>query len=278
MKIPAPAVFATFFLAGAACAQKPPTCDAPAVQQQVKEVFYTQMLNNGRAARAERFADPYSGTPAAFQAGIERARPRLQPEIKLLETVDQGYHDQAKARLCQATLVVADNRAYAVAARYFVQRTTDGSPKIATEFLLPGGGGAGSFNAMIAYFDHFYEIAFRRDTNTESPRKTPIPSAPVTGDASSTKSPSAAEPTQVQRPEWCSKAGTHVERMICADDGLSALDAQMYAAYKAAEAAAADKKVFYAVSRAWRVNRRDACTSVPCIAAAYKDRLKELGG
>lgn len=95
---------------------------------------------------------------------------------------------------------------------------------------------------------------------------------------SGSKQPAPLQAMQVQRPGWCGKAGTDVERMICADDGLSALDAKMYAAYKAAEARAVDKKAFYAVSRDWRVSRRDACKSVSCIADAYKTRLTDLGG
>jgi uncharacterized protein len=95
---------------------------------------------------------------------------------------------------------------------------------------------------------------------------------------SGSKRPAPLQTAQVQRPGWCSKAGTDVERMICADDSLSVLDAKMYVAYKTAEARAVDKKAFYAASRDWRVNRRDSCKSAACIADAYNARLGELGG
>lgn len=80
----------------------------------------------------------------------------------------------------------------------------------------------------------------------------------------------------VKRPGWCDKAGTNVEKMICADDELSALDAKLYAAFKAAEAQADDKKAFYANSRSWRIEQRDRCTTKDCIIDAYQVRLADL--
>lgn len=87
---------------------------------------------------------------------------------------------------------------------------------------------------------------------------------------------SASNGALIQRPGWCDKAGTNVEKMICADDELSALDAKLYAAFKAAEAQAEDKKAFYASSRSWRIEQRDRCTTKDCIIDAYQVRLADL--
>ncbi|VTU36138.1 OB-fold protein [Variovorax sp. PBL-E5] len=103
---------------------------------------------------------------------------------------------------------------------------------------------------------------------------TPAPSQPTMPAPSFAQASPAAEPAQ--RPGWCSKAGTSVEKMICADDELSALDTKLGAAFKIAESKADDKKAFYATSRAWRVEQRDRCTAKDCVIDAYQERLADL--
>lgn len=74
----------------------------------------------------------------------------------------------------------------------------------------------------------------------------------------------------------CKKASTLVERQICADPTLSALDDQLAAAYQRALAAAKDKQAILDQQRAWLSATRDDCSNEACLKAAYKSRLVQL--
>lgn len=148
-------------VSGAMAQGRPVPCDAPAIQLQVKETFYLQVLNAGRYERARRFTDPYTGSGEAFATGIKAAKPKLLAEVTLRAIVDQGYSDQLKARLCGATLVVASAEHMAIRAVYAIQRDITGASLIETKFdMLNGGGVLSDFNSLIAFFDHFYGVAF----------------------------------------------------------------------------------------------------------------------
>ncbi|WP_374660956.1 hypothetical protein [Inhella sp.] len=85
-------------------------------------------------------------------------------------------------------------------------------------------------------------------------------------------------PTASIRPSFdCAKASTKVETLICSEPALAQADASTTAAFKAALPAAAEQSAFRARHAEWRRKVRDACTDAPCIAAAYKARLAELG-
>jgi uncharacterized protein len=71
----------------------------------------------------------------------------------------------------------------------------------------------------------------------------------------------------------CAKAGTAVERMICADPGVSALDQRVADAYKAASAR--DPHVKEA-QREWLADTRNKCATTACLSAAYGARLEAL--
>jgi len=76
----------------------------------------------------------------------------------------------------------------------------------------------------------------------------------------------------------CVKAATDVERMICTDPALGALDGELAAAYGAAlVAAGADDARLTDDQRAW-LARRDRCADADCVAAAYRARLLALAG
>lgn len=71
----------------------------------------------------------------------------------------------------------------------------------------------------------------------------------------------------------CAKAGTKVEKMICADAELSKLDDELNVAYKAA---LQDEKQADAIKQAQKqwMKERINCSDVNCVKRAYKNRLK----
>ncbi len=73
----------------------------------------------------------------------------------------------------------------------------------------------------------------------------------------------------------CAKASTRVEKMICGDPGLSALDEQLAKAYKAALASSADKNMIKEQQRNW-LRVRDAMQGVPELTGIYQGRIQEL--
>jgi uncharacterized protein YecT (DUF1311 family) len=81
-----------------------------------------------------------------------------------------------------------------------------------------------------------------------------------------------------KKPLWapafdCGKADTDVERMICTDQSLGAMDVQMA---KAVHAAVNDAAISDA-QKTWLHDVRDACTDLNCLHTAYQQRLLELG-
>jgi|GEM_PF-2823429 len=75
----------------------------------------------------------------------------------------------------------------------------------------------------------------------------------------------------------CAKAGTAAERMICADAGLSTLDALMSGVYKAASKRCGDedKTQLQSAQLHW-LKERNACSDSACIQKKYQTRIKEL--
>ena len=73
----------------------------------------------------------------------------------------------------------------------------------------------------------------------------------------------------------CAKAGTQVERLICAQPALSSLDDQLDKVYAAARRAD-HRPALLAQQRDWLVNVRDRCTDAACVRKAYMVRLAAL--
>ena len=71
----------------------------------------------------------------------------------------------------------------------------------------------------------------------------------------------------------CARAGTPVERMICADPGVSAQDQRLADAYQAASAR--DPRV-QASQREWLAGTRNRCGTTACLSQAYAARLEAL--
>lgn len=81
-----------------------------------------------------------------------------------------------------------------------------------------------------------------------------------------------------RKPLWspafdCGKAGTDVERMICSDPGLAAMDVQLASAVRAA----ANDAAITEAQKTWLHDVRDACADTNCLHTAYQQRLLELG-
>ncbi len=74
----------------------------------------------------------------------------------------------------------------------------------------------------------------------------------------------------------CAKASTTVEKAICSNAELSALDDRLSAAYKAALTDTLDPASVKTSQREW-VKARNACKTVSCLQEAYRGRIAALG-
>ena len=74
----------------------------------------------------------------------------------------------------------------------------------------------------------------------------------------------------------CGAAVTPVEKMICSDPELGALDDEYVRAYKAARSGTGDRDAFKAASRTWIKEVRDQCETGVCLAEAYVQRIADL--
>ena len=77
----------------------------------------------------------------------------------------------------------------------------------------------------------------------------------------------------------CEKAGTKVERAVCADPELSSLDETLGRYYAAARAGLQHATTCLAADqKAWLREVRDVCKSAACLKSAYLQRLGVLDG
>jgi uncharacterized protein len=73
----------------------------------------------------------------------------------------------------------------------------------------------------------------------------------------------------------CAKAGTKIEKLICADAELSKLDEELNAAYKAVVQDKTKADVVKRVQRQW-MKERNGCADAACVKGAYEARLQSL--
>ena len=73
----------------------------------------------------------------------------------------------------------------------------------------------------------------------------------------------------------CSKAGTKVEKMICADPELSKLDGELGKAYSAALKKNSDPSTLKQQQRDW-LKERDKCDSADCLRTVYQQRIAKI--
>jgi uncharacterized protein len=74
----------------------------------------------------------------------------------------------------------------------------------------------------------------------------------------------------------CAKASNLVEKTICADKQLSALDETLAVAYKKAASIAGEAQAVKVRQRAWLNEERNKCQDATCLNSAYTKRLAEL--
>jgi hypothetical protein len=117
---------------------------------------------------------------------------------------------------------------------------------------------------------------------------TPAPLPPSPPQAQPPPSPHASPPPAVATgagPTWpprpgptfdCTTAVTRAEHLVCDDAVLSLMDWELARAFDAANRAASDPTALEREEADWRRNVRDACATLPCLEAAYKNRTAEL--
>ena len=76
----------------------------------------------------------------------------------------------------------------------------------------------------------------------------------------------------------CGRASTRIERLVCSDGELAALDGYLAAAYQQRLTQAADTEPLRAAQRAWLRDVRNRCETAACLQAAYAQRLDALEG
>lgn len=75
----------------------------------------------------------------------------------------------------------------------------------------------------------------------------------------------------------CEKAATHVERTICSDASLSALDRKLATVFRSRlEANPTRRKLIQQQQREWIATVRAACKDAECLRGVYKDRISAL--
>jgi uncharacterized protein len=75
----------------------------------------------------------------------------------------------------------------------------------------------------------------------------------------------------------CNKASTFVEKAVCSDSRLSAMDDDLGRLYKAALAGTSNSETLKSDQKAW-LSLRDQCQDSDCIKKAYGDRISALKG
>jgi uncharacterized protein len=74
----------------------------------------------------------------------------------------------------------------------------------------------------------------------------------------------------------CAKASTQVEKLICGDEKISALDDQLATTYKTASETATDKTTLKTQQKDWLKKKRNSCKDAECLTKAYQTRIDEL--
>jgi len=74
----------------------------------------------------------------------------------------------------------------------------------------------------------------------------------------------------------CTKAGSHVEKLICSNTELSKLDEKLSIAYAQKQSSSKSKNELKSSQRRWLVEKRNTCADAPCIKKAYETRLNEI--
>jgi uncharacterized protein len=74
----------------------------------------------------------------------------------------------------------------------------------------------------------------------------------------------------------CDDALQPVQRLICGDNAVSALDYRLHALYSVAQLVAHPADPLRATQQDWLTRVRDKCTDKACLTAAYRERIEGL--
>ncbi len=74
----------------------------------------------------------------------------------------------------------------------------------------------------------------------------------------------------------CAKAIIPIEKLICSDEVVSKLDADLAGAYKEAAEKINDKDALKQQQRTWLKEKRNQCSDAGCLIKAYRARIGEL--
>jgi len=112
-----------------------------------------------------------------------------------------------------------------------------------------------------------------------TPRPNPAPPPPpVVVHRPPSTPPAPPAPTASTNPSFsCADARTRGEIAVCRNPGLAALDRQMAAQFRAAQAAASpDQRALLARTRTRFLGYRDNCPTDACMAGGYRERMREI--
>lgn len=74
----------------------------------------------------------------------------------------------------------------------------------------------------------------------------------------------------------CQKASSFVEKAICQNQTLSALDDELATAYQAAQDASKNQETLKKQQFSWLKNKRNVCQTNSCLEKAYEKRIAVL--
>ena len=76
----------------------------------------------------------------------------------------------------------------------------------------------------------------------------------------------------------CNKASTAVEREICSNTQLSALDIKLSNLYRSMLNQSSEKELFRSTQRKWLGDRNKCATDTACLISSYTTRINQLSG
>jgi uncharacterized protein YecT (DUF1311 family) len=114
---------------------------------------------------------------------------------------------------------------------------------------------------------------------TPAPASAPPAAAPARVPQQKPAGPTTPTASASSRPSYnCRHAGTRTEIMVCANPNLAARDRRMASVYYQRMASAdAETRRQLRRSRDRFLARRESCRSEACVAAAYEERVQEIG-
>lgn len=126
-------------------------------------------------------------------------------------------------------------------------------------------------------------LKYTKET-AQKPEQTSAQQPPQAGTVASSatateKSPpvSSPAPQMTATPSFdCAKASSSAEKLICSNEELASLDVEMMSAYKQLADGNPDKNALKKEQINWIKSKRDACTTVACMADAYHGRINEM--